>query len=99
MAAIKLFNQYTRLCKLCKDQTVRIGPRHVKQVHGIELPEPVELVTKINDEVKSLKEDMKKKGLRFERMKILSRYDELCMKYAKFVKTLTWEKIEIEIVS
>ena len=78
MQAIKLFNQYNRPCPMCK--TKRMEPKHM-EVHDVELPVPLELIRKIDEGVKNVRMQMKKKGLRFERVKAMNLYALKCKVY------------------
>lgn len=74
-----------------------LSSKHIKECHGIELPEPIELVSMINKELQNMKASLKKKRMKFKRMKVLEMVNEMCNNYLRQVKTLAWEKCKLRL--
>ena len=64
------------------------------KIHNIELPEPLELIRKINQEIKNVKIQMRGRGLKFERVKAMSLYEFRCKEYISCINRFACDVLD-----
>jgi hypothetical protein len=91
--AIKMVNVYSRMCPLCVRK--RMKPAHLK-VHGVDVPEPVELLRKINEGVMAMKRSCSQKKQKFERVKYIKIWGSYCDSLVRMIMRRMYGRMEIE---
>jgi hypothetical protein len=91
--AIKMVNLYSRMCPVCVGK--RMKPDHLR-VHGLEVPEPTELLKKINEGVIAVKRSCSQGKKRFERVKSLKIWGDYCDGLVRMIMRRMYGRMEIE---
>jgi hypothetical protein len=92
--AIELINLYSRLCPRCKRK--RMDPSHLKE-YGIEVPEPVSLMQRINEDILEVKKRSFSLGEKFARLSAMRPWAEYCKMIIKRIRVEIYMKMDCEL--
>ncbi|RZK11954.1 MAG: hypothetical protein EOO43_18985 [Flavobacterium sp.] len=90
---ISLLNIYTRMCPRCSGR--RLSPAHLS-THGIEVPDPIEMVRRINEDIIEKRKECIRRREGFERVKSMKVWGEMCERYVKTIQSQIYRKMEVE---